>query len=227
MNKTKKTGVLMAACLMLAVMMFAACVIAGTMAKYTSTGTVNTKLDVALWSFDISKAGTFPQNVVSETVTLSNLSWTVNPCETDGSAQPNENTIAPGTWGYAPIVIQNVGDVDAVVTVDVGELALPTESSESNVITDLEDRLVFAIMTNTPNEGNIDGTNKLSSPYNILDGILVRSGKSGANTITFYLAYKWDFGTIADAENDNKFESNVFDFGTFTITAQQVEPSKG
>ena len=125
-------------------------------------------------------------------------------------------------------MIENVGDVDAMVTVDVGELALPTESSESNDISDLNGRLVFAILAATPTgEGDIDGNNELSSPYNILNGILVRSGKSGANTITFYLAYKWDFGTIADAENDNKFESNVFDFGTFTITAQQVEPSEG
>ena len=221
MNKTKKTGVLMAACLMLAVMMFAACVIAGTMAKYTSTGTVNTKLDVAKWSFAINaEEETFPT-----IVELSNLSWTI---KSYGSAEPTENTIAPGTWGYAEIKIQNVGDVDAMVTVDVGELALPTESSESNDISDLNGRLVFAILAATPTgEGDIDGNKELSSPYNILNGILVRSGKSGANTITFYLAYKWDFGTIADAENDNKFESNVFDFGTFTITAQQVEPSKG
>ena len=205
MVKKMKTGFYKAVCLMLVVMVISTCVVAGTLAKYFSTGSANATLTVATWRFRVNEeTQTFPG-----IVELSSLSWTV---ESIGSAMPTENTIAPGTWGYASITVQNIGDVDAYVTVSIA--GLPTESNN---------KLIFAVKKNEPKEVDIVNSS-IESLYD--KQLVVRSGKSGTNTITFYLAYKWEFGTTDDAEEDNALAGEVFEFGALTITATQVEPKK-
>ncbi len=221
MIKKIKYGLIKAAGLMLAVMTLAACVISGTLAKYRSSATFHASLTVATWRFEINEDSTQPFPVSTE-ISISSLKWEVKP--TEGiSALPNENTIAPGTWGYAEIKIENVGDVDAVVTVSIENLKFPTQDDHGNQVADLNNRLTFALMKTPPDNESKIVDQSTEQPYS---DTLVRSGKSGTNSLTCYLVYKWEFGTIDDGVNDNKFQGNTFDFGAFTITAKQVEPKK-
>ena len=217
MHKKTRNGFLKAACFMLAAMALSAFAVCGTLAKYTSKGTFRPPtLTVATWTFKVNEESeTFPGIVA-----LSGLHWTVAPTSTDGS-ETSDNTIAPCTWGYAAITVQNVGDVDAYVT--VSGVGFPTEDDAGNVIKDtIGSRLTFAVMTSTPTESAINGSTTLPEE----NSYLVRSGKSGTNSITFYLAYKWEFGTTADGANDNLFRGKIFEFGALSITAKQVEPNK-
>ena len=113
MNKTKKNGFLKAACMMLSATMLAACVVAGTMAKYTSNTSMSASADVAKWSIQVDG------DEIQE-LSPKNLSFTIYDTNPSGEKVTDEEVttgkIAPGTWGYAEIDIKNAGEVDADIT---------------------------------------------------------------------------------------------------------------
>ena len=79
MNNTKKSSLLKIAGIMLVVMMFAVCLVSGTMAKYLSSGTTSGgSVDVAKWDIDVNG------NDLDTTVTLSSLSWTIEALKDGG-----------------------------------------------------------------------------------------------------------------------------------------------
>ena len=211
MNKTKKNGFLKVASLMLVVMMLATCVLASTMAKYTSTGSVNGgTVTPAKWDV---KVGT-----KSITETLDTLTWTIEAIKAEDSKNDVYETtkIAPGTWGYAAIAITN--DSEVGVTVSLSGLDLTSKANSSA-------GLSFKTVTNAtpPTDYAAAGATEFSDSTTI---------KRGGTTTTIYICYQWlydDTGSHAYDAPSTTLGSNHADisFAGISITATQVEPNKG
>ena len=179
MNKTKKNGFLKIAGIMAAVMMMTTCVVAGTMAKYTSGGNVSGgSLDVASWNITVGGK----QLTTANTSGLEDLSWNIQNIASESSAVDavTANKMAPGTWGYAKVTVANAGDVDA--TLKVTNFTAPSVTSSTNVhfkLVVMESdtaQSTYALMQNVA-----DGE-KITT-----DGYTLAKSKS----ITIFICYEW------------------------------------
>ena len=204
MIKTKKNGFLKAAGIMLAVMMLATCVIAGTLAKYTSkSGDLKATADVAKWEI---KAG---EDTLADLSTLK-----FNIYDTNGTGgkvaddEVLEGKVAPGTWGYANVNITNAGDVDAKIsaTFDKGSAKLPNGMTIAVLETEPENA---AAVTG-------DGTSVTKT---------LEAASSESDSANVVIAFKWDFGDpVNDLDDTPIGEADAdLELGTLKITADQVD----
>lgn len=188
---------LKAAGLMMAVMMLATCVISGTMAKYTSSGSA-TSVKATAASWDINVGGT---DIAS--YAFDDLHFTIDELEQgakDGSYE--DGKIVPGTFGYAEITVKNEGEVDAVLSV-----------TKAGTTTDHQG-LKFAMLDSVPTAQ----TASTMSDATISDAELVRT--SGEKTI--YIAYCWEFDDT-NSNNDTTMQGQEINFGDLTLTASQAK----
>lgn len=188
---------LKAAGLMMAVMMLATCVISGTMAKYTSSGSATSvKATAASWNINVDGEDI-------ESYAFDNLTFTVD--ELTGGAKENsyeDGKIVPGTFGYAKVTVKNEGEVDAVLSV-----------TKAGTATDHQG-LKFAILESAPDAA----TATSMSDATISDVDLVRT--NGSKTI--YIAYCWEFDD-ANTNNDTNMQGQEINFGDLTLTASQAK----
>lgn len=116
----KNTMMRIASCLLIAVLM-TTCVISGTFAKYTSTQDVADKARVAKWSFEVNDTNIAKTDIDFElfgTVydTTDNTAIDANK---EGDISVNDGTIiAPGTWGYVDITLENTSEVSAMYAIN-------------------------------------------------------------------------------------------------------------
>ena len=188
---------LKAAGLMMAVMMLATCVISGTMAKYTSTGSATeVKATAATWNINV-------ESTAIDSYAFDDLTFTVD--ELPGGAKENsyeDGKIVPGTFGYAKVTVKNEGEVDALLSVTKG--GTPTSHQG----------LKLAILENAPDAA----TATSMSDATIENVELVRS--SGTKDI--YIAYCWEFDD-ANSNNDTSIQGQEINFGDLTLTASQAK----
>lgn len=209
MSKTKRNGFLKVAGLMMAVMMLAACVLSGTMAKYVSSGTVSgADLTAAKWSITVGGSDL--------TAGLSSLTW--NVYKEGGSDKVTGLTagdIAPGTWGYAEIKVTNDGDVDALV-----------KAATSGVPSSTSNNLTFKVISRSTaptsaSELENEGGNDLTTG--------VALAKGGTASVNIYVCYEWKFdssgssGTYDEPDTTYGSDEQTFEFSSLTITAEQAE----
>lgn len=202
MFKTTKTGFLKAACLMLAVMMLAACVISGTMAKYVSKGAVSADgltLTVAAWDVQVNGV------TLGEPNSVGSPSWEIENLDDVNAEKPADGKIAPGTWGYAAVfTITNNSDVDAIVTIS------GIDSLELSGVTSGGPEFMVVVAENPP--GSYDESAGS-------DTFRVGLTQSGGSTI-LYICYKWEFGEETD---DTSLAGKDLTFsGSLTVTAEQA-----
>lgn len=188
---------LKAAGLMMAVMMLATCVISGTMAKYTSTGSATeVKATAATWHINV-------ESTPIESYAFDDLTFTVD--ELTGGAKDasyEDGKIVPGTFGYAKVTVKNEGEVDALLSVTKG--GTPTSHSG----------LKLAILENAP-----DAASAASMSDATIENVeLVRS--SGTKDI--YIAYYWEFDD-ANTNDDTTMQGQEINFGKLTLTASQAK----
>lgn len=197
MTKTKNNRFLKAAGLMMAVMMLATCVISGTMAKYTSSGSATAvKATAASWNINIG--GT---DIAS--YAFNDLDFTIDELEQGAKENSYEDDkIVPGTFGYAEITVKNEGEVDAVLSVTKGGTATS------------HDGLKLAILESAPTAQ----TASTMSDATITDAELVRT--NGEKTI--YIAYCWEFDD-ANTNGDTSMQGQEINFGELTLTASQAK----
>ena len=119
MNNTRKRSSMMVrlVAVLAVTMMFTMCLVGGTFAKYTSSGTGTDTATVAKWDIrvngsEIAKSDTFTFDLF-QTITDSDLT----SAETD-IAPADGSIIAPGTSGKFSIAIQNLSQVNATYTID-------------------------------------------------------------------------------------------------------------
>ena len=202
MVNKNKIGFLKAACLMLAVTMIAACVLSGTMAKYTSSGTVSgLTLTIAKWDVNVED-----NDLNGEEIDLSTLEWVINPI--DDIPPPADQKAAPGTWGYAQITVENLSEVDAVIKVSGAE--------DIGSMTADSDGLTFKVDPN-------------SSSYEEIGTEITAEGVAIAmsNSVYIYVCYQWEFGDGTNDTKDTAMGESPTDitFGDLTITAEQSDGS--
>ncbi len=205
------------ACLMSAATMLATCINSGTMAKYTSSGTASgLKLTVANWDVEVAEQ----QLGVVSPIDLSGLDWHIE-YEADASAEPPANgTIAPGTWGYAEIPVENKSEVDAKIRVDYSSLKPTVTNGDST-------GMFFGVVVqeSEPSEGSVDWFEYGAEITAEAEGEVTRG-----TTAYIYVCYEWEFGEGEnDIEDTEKGKSSIdgdrieVNFGTLKITAEQSD----
>ena len=203
MNNKKRSSMMVRLVAALAVtMMFTMCLVGGTFAKYTSSGTGTDTATVAKWSFkvgekDIATNDTFTFDLF-KTIKDSNG----NDNETDIS--PDDGTIiAPGTQGSFNLVLTNASQVTAQYAIDytvTNTSHIPVQFSVDNGAT-WTDELVDVSAT------NIAHTN---------------------GTATINVQWRWKFEADNVTEGDN-VDTTLGKDGTATlevsakVTATQVD----
>ncbi len=232
MIKKKKNGFLKAAGIMLAVMMLAACVISGTLAKYISEGTVKSgslSLTVASWDIDVMAAGDIDSHRLGDSgfsPEISSLDWTILAnADDDVTATPAKGTIAPGTWGYAEILtITNNGDVNAIVAIEGLDTFLPDSYSnlEFKSVAVYEELSFFDLSSYS----DLDSLDSLADEGQLSEGAEgYRIEKNGADNsiIYIYVCYYWAFDGNDTTDTDMAGNSIDFNSTTLTITAEQAQ----
>lgn len=203
MNTNKKNGFLKVAGSMMAVTMLATCVVAGTMAKYTtSSDSLSASADIAKWDIEVG---------TEKLADLSKLTFNIYDTKPDGGKADDDEVvddkIAPGTWGYANVAITNAGDVDAEISANY------TAGSA-----DLPAGMKVAVLTSEPiNASEVDTSETIDKT--------IKAGE----TANAYIAFKWEIGDPTNDKNDTPFGTNAasgsadLELGKLSITADQVD----
>lgn len=200
MTKTKNNRFLKVAGLMLGVTMLATCVLSGTMAKYTSTGTAESVTAKAgKWS--ITVGGEELETTMN--LSIDDMTITADEAAANGSAYTGTAPV-PGTYGYKAIVIQNDSVVDAEVSVSATG-ATNTDSS-----------ITVGFLKSVPTGDAITSEDLSTRPLKINAG----------SSETIYIAYNWGFEGQDEADTTlGKAEGNI-NFGSITVTATQAEQAE-
>ena len=139
-----------------------------------------------------------------------------------------ENTIIPGTWGYAEIKIENAGNVAADITIEGLASICPNSPGKIDYT---NAALVFCVVDKElgdsypgDDSSNFEDENFVTEdpePFTLNPG----------ESKSFYVCYKWEYNGDSDDpmddanEADTKIQSHEFSFGTLTVTAQQAKIS--
>lgn len=178
MNNTRKRSSMMVRLVaaLAVTMMFTMCLVGGTFAKYTSSGTGTDTATVAKWSFkvgetDIATNGTFTFDLFK---TIKDTNGTDNESDmspVDGSI------IAPGTQGSFDLVLKNESQVTAQYAIDY------TVTNNNDI----------------PVQFSVDGGNTWTN--DLADVAASDSTKLAANsgTTTIKVQWKWDFNGSDDS----------------------------
>lgn len=125
----KDNKVVKFAILVLALVMIATILVAGTYAKYTSEATASDKVKVAKWSIKLGN-----QDITgSPTIQNIDLFGTILDTSTD-AAETNVKSgklIAPGVYGQFTLSVENASEVDATVNMQLqlSQTTIPLEFS--------------------------------------------------------------------------------------------------
>lgn len=199
MTKTKNNRFLKVAGLMLGVTMLATCVLSGTMAKYTSTGTADSlTANAGKWSITVD--GT--ELAATMDLSVDDMTITADEAAAGGAAYTGTAPV-PGTYGYKAIAIKNNSVVDAEVAVSAAG-ATNTDSA-----------ITVGFLKTPPTGDAITGEDLSTTPLKI---------NAGA-TETIYIAYNWEFEGQDEADTTLGKNEGAINFGSITVTATQAEYS--
>ncbi|HBM46332.1 MAG TPA: hypothetical protein DD387_00575 [Lachnoclostridium sp.] len=245
----KKHNMMRVASALAVVTLLSTSVISGTLAKYTSEATSQAEsARVAKWAINAgSKNGTL--QAISEagsnsfTFDLFNTvkdTATGGGSETDISANDDTTIIAPGTWGYVDLVIENDSEVSAKYSIKLektsedtvplqyamkklDESAAAEDTVPTNITSDPKDPTKVE-WTSTAANVKIDENDNRILNYKSSD-------TATGNKVTYRVYWKWDYGTNTTAsENSDTSLGVTAATGTAatptvkaTVTATQVD----
>lgn len=178
MNNTRKRSSMMVrlVAVLAVTMMFTMCLVGGTFAKYTSSGTGTDTATVAKWSFkvgetDIATTDTFTFDLFKTIKDSDGINNETEMNPVDGSI------IAPGTQGSFDLVLTNASQVTAQYAIDY------TVTNNNDI------PVKFSV------DGGTTWTNDLA------DVAASDSTKLAANsgTTTIKVQWKWDFNGSDDS----------------------------
>lgn len=226
----KKHNMMRVASALAVVTLLSTSVISGTLAKYTSSGSGSDTARVAKWTIN---AGT--ENKLeaisgtksnSFTFDLFNTVMDTKTAKDDGHVKEvsGEVIVAPGTWGYVDLKIENQSEVAATYAIALsGNVTLPLEYAIVKNDGELTDNQQPAIVT---------GTNAVNWTTSITD-IKVDANKDTLDdstvAATYRVYWKWDYDTATkDGTNDVR-DTDLGKVGTAeqtitaTVTATQAD----
>ena len=188
---------LKAAGLMMAVMMLATCVISGTMAKYTSTGTADSvTANAGKWSITVN--GEELEEIMN--LSVDDMTITADEAAASGIAYAGTDPV-PGTYGYKAIEIKNESVVDAEVSVS------------ATGATNDDTAISVGFLKEQPTGNAITSEDLSSTPLKINAG--------GSQTI--YIAYNWEFDGQDEPDTTLGKTEGAINFGSITVTATQAK----
>ena len=215
----KKHNMMRVASALAVVTLLSTSVISGTLAKYTSEATSQAEsARVAKWAINAgSKNGTL--QAISEagsnsfTFDLFNTvkdTATGGGSETDISANDDTTIIAPGTWGYVDLVIENDSEVSAKYSIKLEKTSKDTvplqyamkkldelaaaEDTAPTITSDPKDPTKVG-WTSTAADVKIDENDNRILNYKSSD-------TATGNKVTYRVYWKWDYGTNATASEN-------------------------
>ena len=238
MNNTKHIGFYKVACLLLALMLLALCAVTATLAMFYSEGSVSgLTVKVSNWSITIGGNDGSGDDVTEGKgeANLGDITWTTYSL---GTAEESEvNTIVPGTWGYAEIVVMNNSQVSADIKIEGFSTFLPTGYGN--------DALTFKVYyeqnnNDAPSTFGSKTTDLCTSANPSCSFTLEPDG-----TQSIFVCYKWEYkdedetdtmGKVTSDKDDpnNKYNTadmNMVDiggleFGKLSVTAQQAKSTE-
>lgn len=243
----KKHNMMRVASALAVVTLLSTSVISGTLAKYTSEKESNTDTTtVAKWEIKAGTNGNL-KSISSTTETESftfNLFDTVKDTATGGGNETdisaNDGTIiAPGTWGYVDLVIENDSEVSAKYSIKLektSEDTVPLQYAMKKLDGEAVEETKLSAITLDSNAvnwtsevTNVKITEDKSITLNYISGD-TKTGNTG-NTVTYRVYWKWDYGTNTTAsENSDTSLGVTAATGTAatptvkaTVTATQVD----
>lgn len=243
----KKHNMMRVASALAVVTLLSTSVISGTLAKYTSEATSKAEsASVAKWAINAgSKNGTL--QAISEAGSNSFTFDLFNTVKDTATAGGNESDIsaidgriiAPGTWGYVDLVIENDSEVSAKYSIKLektSEDTVPLQYAMKKLDgAAVEETKLSAITLDsnavnwTSEVTNVKITEDKSITLNYISGD-TKTGNTG-NTVTYRVYWKWDYGTNTTAsENSDTSLGVTAATGTAatptvkaTVTATQVD----
>ena len=243
----KKHNMMRVASALAVVTLLSTSVISGTLAKYTSEATSKAEsASVAKWAINAgSKNGTL--QAISEAGRDSFTFDLFNTVKDTATAGGNESDIsaidgriiAPGTWGYVDLVIENDSEVSAKYSIKLektSEDRVPLQYAMKKLDgAAVEETKLSAITLDsnavnwTSEVTNVKITEDKSITLNYISGD-TKTGNTG-NTVTYRVYWKWDYGTNTTAsENSDTSLGVTAATGTAatptvkaTVTATQVD----
>lgn len=197
MAKTKNNRFLKVAGLMLGVTMLATCVLSGTMAKYTSTGTANSvTANAGKWSITVDGE----ELEATMNLSIDDMEIVADEAAAGGSTYAGTDPV-PGTYGYKAIEIKNESVVDAEVSVS------------ATGATNADTSISVGFLTTQPTGDAITSEDLSSTPLKI------NAGKSK----TIYIAYNWEFEGQDEPDTTLGKTEGAINFGSITVTATQAK----
>ena len=176
--------------------------VSGTYAKYTSTISGNSNVNVAKWSWTINDK-TFTSNAdVTSGHTFSLFNNIVDTKDGNTDADVNSNLIAPGTKGSFKITITNNSEVNATYAINFTE-------TQTNLLKDDSNNDI-----RIPVEYSIDGTNWVSN-INDLDITASETETklttaANGNKVEKTIQWRWSF-VGADSTNYKTTQTDTTD----------------
>ena len=194
----KNNKMMRIAAVILMMTLLTTCAISGTFAKYVSTAEGSDTARVAKWDFKINEktansSNTFDFNLF-ETVYDTNIK--ADDTDVLNQGTDGKTLIAPGTWGYAEIVLNNASEVTAKYAITF-----------SNTNTSIP--LQFYVVTNEQGEATCptNGWNSDLTSFNIEAGNDTTIAVGGAaNTVRVY--WQWAIGA-SDNVNDTANQTDT------------------
>lgn len=181
------------------------CMTAGTYAKYTAS--ISSKENIArVAKFDFSLKGTKLTQSTDATINLFDTVMDVSNSTNDANIDDGstEVIIAPGSWGYVDIEVENLGEVTSKMQFT------GIETNSANI------PVVYAVSTTAPTSGKLNGSP--STWYtNLSDAISELNTNSSyfgdpLNTSaakTVYLCWMWEFEMGKDTTQSDSGDTNL------------------
>lgn len=243
----KKHNMMRVASALAVVTLLSTSVISGTLAKYTSEATSQAEsARVAKWAINAgSKNGTLQaiSDAGSNSFTFDLFNTVKDTAgggnETDISAN-NGTIIAPGTWGYVDLVIENDSEVSAKYSIKLKKTSTDTvplqyamkKLDESAAV---EDTLPTNITSDPKDPTKVEWTSTAANVKIDEDDNRILNYKSSdtatGNKVTYRVYWKWEYDTNTTAsENSDTSLGVTAATGTAatptvkaTVTATQVD----
>lgn len=205
----KNNKMMRLAAIVLMLTLLTTCAISGTFAKYVSTASGEDTARVAKWDFKVNNTTANTSNTFTFDLfaTVCDTNTTSDDTDVKDTGADGKTLIAPGTWGYADIVLNNTSEVSAKYAIAFG-----------NTNTDIP--LEFVVVSDASGEAECPATGWKTdlTDFDIAasaDTTITVDGS--AETVRVY--WRWAIGASDDVnDTTNKNDTTLGLAGTAEVT---------
>lgn len=220
----KKHNMMRVASALAVVTLLSTSLISGTLAKYTSEKSADSTAQVANWKFNVNG-----KDIVQKDFTFDLFKRVLDTRALNDDAnvknEEGKNIVAPGTWGYVDLTIQNTSDVTAAYSIQLSstlshtaETKLPLQYAIKKKTSEQEDsKCPDTFDTSAGAVGWTDNIDNVNVSENLMPD---------RDALTYRVYWKWDFGDVEATNTDDTrigTEGTAQQMITAKIKAEQVD----